>query len=123
MLVVEIHRILANAFTYFALVIALWALLHLIRRRELGGDFWGAVVIGEVLILAQVLMGVALVVMGLRPGRWMHYLYGVVALITWPALFAFTRGENNRRAVIIWIVVSIFLFGIALRAMSTALPS
>ena len=122
MVLIEIHRLVANAFMYFALIIAFWALLHLIRSRELSGDFWGAVVIGEVLILAQVILGVVMVIMGLRPGRWMHYLYGVVALITWPALFAFTRGESNSRAIIVWATVSLFLFGIALRAAATALP-
>ncbi|GAB4473683.1 MAG: hypothetical protein Kow00124_12860 [Anaerolineae bacterium] len=118
----QLHGVLANAFVYYSLIIAAWALLHLIRKREFGGDFWGAVVIGEVLIAAQVIIGIVMVIQGAMPARWVHFLYGAVALIAWPSLFAFTRGEGRRQEVILWIVTSGILFGVALRAIATAGP-
>lgn len=116
----DIHSLLGTAFMYFTLFIAVWALYHLIGGREIGGDFWGAVAIGEGLIALQTVVGVILLLRGAMPLRTIHFLYGGVALITWPAVFAFTRGDTTRRAALFWLLFSLFLFGIALRAMSTA---
>lgn len=118
----QIHRLVSNAFMYFTLIIALWALYQYLRRREIGGDFWGALVIGEGLVLVQTAVGVIMLIQGLQPARWIHLLYGAVALITWPAVFAFTRGGSGRRELLYWALASAFLFGITLRAISTAVP-
>lgn len=116
----EIHGLLGNALTIFSALIALWALLHALRGREIGGDFWGAVAIGEGLIVLQALVGGILLLQGAVPARTVHFLYGGLTLLTWPAVFAFTRGDTTRRAAIIWVLASAFLFGISLRAMMTA---
>ncbi len=116
----QLHTLTGNAFLYFSAIIAAWALIHYLRRRELGGDFWGAVVIGEGLIAVQALLGLILLIQGAAPARWVHLLYGVVSLITWPSVFAATRGGTGRREALYWTLASAFLFGIALRAISTA---
>jgi cell shape-determining protein MreD len=120
MTLTQIHGIVSNAFLLFALIVTLWALLLLFRQREISSDFWGAVVIGEVLIVAQVVLGIVLVVQGRMPARWVHFLYGTVTAVTWPSVFAFTKGESGRRAVIYWALSGAFLFGVALRAIGTA---
>ncbi len=116
----EIHGLLGNALAIFSLLIMLWALLHALRGREIGGDFWGAVAIGEGLIVLQALVGGILVLRGAMPVRTIHFLYGALTLLTWPAVFAFTRGDTTRRTAIIWVLASAFLFGISLRAAMTA---
>jgi uncharacterized membrane protein len=116
----DLHSMLGNAFSLFALIIAGWALLHLAQRREIGGNFWGAVVIGEGLVAVQALIGLIMVLQGLRPARDIHFLYGIVALLSWPALFAISKGGTGRRETIFWVLVSVFLFGIILRATATA---
>jgi hypothetical protein len=122
MVLSDIHAIFANAFTIFALTIAGWSLVQYFRRQEMSGGFWGAVIIGEGLVLVQSILGVIMWVQGVLPARLIHFLYGAIALLSWPAVFAFTRGGTSRRDVLYWALVSIFLFGIALRARATALP-
>jgi hypothetical protein len=55
------------------------------------------------------------------PARgWVHYLYGVVMLISLPGLYAFVRGRDTRREALMYAVAGLFLAGISLRAMTTA---
>jgi hypothetical protein len=115
----DIHRILSTAFLYFTVIIAVWALIHIIRRREIGGNFWGAVVIGEGLALMQMVVGGIMLLQGRVPARPIHFLYGAITLLTWPAVFAFTRGATGRRETLYWVLFSVFLFGITLRAIGT----
>ena len=119
MLFPGIHAFLARVFTIFTLLIALYALFHLIRRQEIGGDFWGAVVIGEGVIVVPSLIGLIRWIQGAYPARGIHFLYGALCLLTWPAVFAFTKGGTGRREVLVWMLVSAFLFGLALRATLT----
>jgi hypothetical protein len=116
----QIHGLLSRAIMLYTLIIAGFAGLHLLRKREIGGDFWGAVILGEGLIVAQGILGIVLLIEGLAPGRLIHILYGIVAMITWPAVFAFTKGGTTRRETVYWLLLSVFLFGISLRAMTTA---
>lgn len=122
MSLVVIHGIISRAFLYFAIIIALWALLQVIRKQEISGNFWGAVVIGEGLVILQAVVGVILWIQGALPARLIHFLYGAVAVLTWPGVFAATRGETGRRETIYWFVASLFLAGIAFRAISTGTP-
>jgi hypothetical protein len=117
---IEAHNILSRAVQIFTVIMTLYALLLLFRNQELGGDFWGTVIIAWLVIALQTIVGVAMGVSGLVPARGVHYLYGVLALLTWPATFAFTRGQTGRRELVIWATTSAFLFGVALRAVSTA---
>lgn len=118
----DVHGILGNAFLYFALMIAAWALLHVLRQQEIGGSFWGGIVIGEGLALVQAAVGGIMVAQGLLPPRTIHFLYGGLTLLTWPAVFTFTRGGTGRREALYWALASAFLFGITLRAISTGRP-
>ncbi len=118
----DIHGILGNALLYFTLLIAAWALLHALRRQEIGGSFWGSIVIGEGLALVQAAIGGIMVAQGLLPPRAIHFLYGGLTLLTWPAVFAFTRGGTGRREALYWAFASAFLLGITLRAISTGRP-
>jgi hypothetical protein len=116
----DVHRLLGTAFLYYTVIITIWSLVHLLRRQEVGGSFWGAVAIGEGLMVLQVLVGVIMALQGFRPARELHFVYGGVALLTWPAVFTFTRGAPGRREALWWTLASAFLFGITLRAMVTA---
>jgi len=104
----------------FAILIALWSFLHIYQRRELEGGFWGAVVIGEILIVLQAILGFIMMAQGGVPARGVHLLYGILAILTWPAVFAFSRGGTGRKEAVYWGLVSLFLFGIASRAVMTA---
>jgi heme A synthase len=67
------------------------------------------------------LIGMVLVLMGLRPGRIIHFLYGVTIVLTIPAVFAFSRGRNTSRESLFYGMAMLFIAGLADRATSTAL--
>jgi heme A synthase len=121
-MLIQVHNGLANACLIFSLLIAGYSLLIFIRNQSLTPGFFGALVIAELLFLAQAIVGVILSFQGGEPARgWVHYLYGVVTIISLPGLYAITRGRDSRLEALYYFALSIFLAGIALRATETAL--
>ena len=121
-MLIQVHNGLANACLIFSLLIAGYSLLIFIRNQSLTPGFFGALVIAELLFLAQTIVGVILSFQGGEPARgWVHYLYGVVNIISLPGLYAITRGRDSRLEALYYFAMSIFLGGIALRATETAL--
>jgi hypothetical protein len=83
-------------------------------------SFWGALAIAEILVIVQGILGAILYFSGERPGRWVHILYGVVTILVIPGLYAYTRGEEDRRVMVIYAVSLLISVGIIIRAISTA---
>lgn len=117
----QLHNLVGNSFALFSLLITLWALINYLRNRPLGGDFWGAVVIGEGLMVAQAGLGAIMMAQGAFPREWVHLLYGVLALMVWPSTYGLARNQPQQRETLYWMVASGFLFGVALRAYFTGL--
>jgi hypothetical protein len=122
MSLVEIHGRLGTAALYFTLIMALWGLWRFFRRQGLDSNYWGAVVIAEILYLIQGGLGAFLFFsgMGNLTGRTIHILYGVVSVLVIPAIFVFTRGEETRRPMLAYGAGFLFLVGILLRGITTA---
>ncbi len=120
MSLVEIHARLADTSTLFVAILGLWALFLRLRSRPLDASWYGAAVVAELLLLVQTGLGALLYWQGLdvalqRP--FMHILYGVVALITLPAAYAyFGNLEDERVKSLSMALVCFFLWGILLRA-------
>ena len=114
-----IHGLLANTVLLFMLLAGLWGLLMAARRRGVDGGYWGILVIGELLVLAQGILGLLLLVGGEQPGRGIHVLYGTVAALTLPAAYGLTRSRDDRRAALIYGLLCLFLAAIAWRAATT----
>jgi heme A synthase len=119
MSLVVVHEFLSRAFLVFTGIVAIWSLYLFVQSREIGGDFWGTIVVGEGLVALQALVGGALVARGALPARGIHFLYGALCVLTWPAVYAFTQGKTGRREALAWGLVSVFLFGLAMRALTT----
>lgn len=111
-----LHSGLANAATIFTLLLSLWGFWRYMRGEGVDGSFLGAVVIGEVLLIVQALMGVFLMGGGAMPDRSVHILYGIVALLSFPAFYAFIRGRDSRREMLLWALLALFVFGVTIRA-------
>jgi hypothetical protein len=112
-------RLLVTILLFFG-VLTIWGLVGYLRGQPISGSYKGALAIGELLMLAQFLIGVLLLIGGAQPFRLsIHILYGIVAIITLPGTFAYTRGRDDRWEQLIYLVVCLFLCGIALRALST----
>jgi hypothetical protein len=92
----EIHSQLSNAVIMYTVALGLWGIYGFSKRRSVSEGFWGALIIGELLILAEGLLGGYLWAQGIRPSRWVHVLYGVTTALGIPAVYVYTRGREGR---------------------------
>ena len=114
-----LHGRLAGSALFFTFVVAVWALWLFLRGKPLNGSFLGAVVVGEGLLLAQSLIGVLLYFNAGMPQRWVHILYGLLAVLVWPFIYTYTRQAEGRVESLLFSAGSFFLWGILMRASST----
>lgn len=119
-----IHDRLADTAGLFIAALGVWALVLRLRGRPLDSNWFGAAVIGEVLIILQGLLGGWLYLQGLGvvlPRPFMHILYGVVAVVTLPAAYGYFGGlEDENVKTLAMAFVCLFLWGILARAGAVA---
>lgn len=120
-----LHGRLATAMILFAVVAGIWGLVEYFRKHEVTPNYWGIIVVGNLLAVGQGILGLVLALQGGSPARGIiHILYGIVAL-SWIPLINFVNGLVNRdkvavRETLVVALVSLFEAGIALRAITTA---
>jgi len=115
-----LHDRLSNTVILYIIVMAVWGWWRFFRKQGVGPNYWGALVIAEVLILVQgALGGIMWLGSTLRPDRSIHLLYGIVIALSLPAAFLFTRGRDERRELLIYSAVLLFIIGIAFRSIVT----
>lgn len=120
MILTDVHARLATTMLLFLSVAGVWGLAIFFLRRSINGSYWGILAIGEILILAQFIIGVILWIDGARPARTIHVLYGIVAAIAIPGYYAYTQGRDDHRTSLTYGLICLFLVGISIRAISTA---
>lgn len=117
---ITLHDGLSRTILFFLMICALWGFWRALRGKGVKGDFWGALVILEGVILLQGLLGLAMVLMRLWPARGgLHFLYGIVLALALPLVYAYTRGRDGRREQWLYSVVLTIMVGLALRAITT----
>lgn len=115
-----VHARLSVTVLLFMLAVGIWGLWSYWRGGEVSGSFWGALAIGQLLVVVEGLLGVALLLAGLRPPRTaIHILYGIVLMFSLPAAFFYTRGRPGRFEMLIYAIVALFLAGVTIRARLT----
>jgi heme A synthase len=115
-----IHNRLSITMLLFMAALGIWGLWNALRGAGMSPSYWGGLVIGEGLIVAQTVIGILLYILGGVPARGLlHVLYGVAALISIPAAFAFTRGRSTRYESLIYAIIALFLAGVTVRARLT----
>lgn len=119
MTITEIHGRIATTILLYLLALSIWGFLRFFFKRGLDSNFWGALVIGEVVTVIQGGIGIYLWATGGQPGQPIHILYGVLSALGIPAVFAFTRGRDSRREMLIYAAALLFLVGISFRALDT----
>jgi hypothetical protein len=97
----------------------LWGLVAWFRGQAVSGSIGGALVIAEILVLVQVGAGVLLVAASLRPPTTTHYLYGISAVLVLPFAWSYLRGRDQRQALLIYSLLALFIFGLAVRGAMT----
>lgn len=119
----QVHQSLATACLIFSAIIAGYGFWLYFRKQSIDGSFWGVLAAGELLFLAQIVVGVVVLFTGLRPARIaVHLLYGVVLGLVLPGAYVATRAADSHREAGLYAVIGLFLAGISLRAMSTGVP-
>ncbi len=120
----SIHAALSNTAWLFFLIIGLWGLFRAIRGQAVSGSYLGAAFIGQMIFVVQTVLGTLLWLGGYSAGIQrpsIHLLYGAFALVFLPFIYlSVLRGDDTNRAQWVLAFTTLFLFGIALRAISTA---
>ena len=116
----EVHGALANAALIYFLLVAIWGLVRFVRRQGVSANYWGALVIAELLILTLGTLGAFLWYTGFRPARGVHILYGLVSGLAIPAVYVFMKGREDRSEQLMYGVVALVTVGLILRGIVTA---
>lgn len=103
----------------FMLALGGWGLVAYLRGQALSGSLAGALLIGEALIVVQVAAGVLLLGVGARSPGTRHYLYGITAILVLPFAWSYFRSRSQRQALLIYSLLALFIFGLAVRGMVT----
>jgi hypothetical protein len=113
------HDRLSITVMLFMAAVGVWGLFLYLRGNAVTGSFAGALVIGEALVIVQVIAGVLLLTQGARPPTATHYLYGITAILVLPFAWSYFRDRSQRQALMIYSLLALFVFGLAVRGMVT----
>jgi len=116
---VFIHSRLANTVFLFMFAIGAWGLVNYFRGQGISSSYWGALVIGEIVALAQGLLGILLVLTVRPPTDLIHILYGALTGLILPGIYVYTHARNGRVEMGLYALAALFIFGLGLRAITT----
>ncbi len=114
-----LHDRLAVSVLLFMFIAGFWGLLSYIRGGTLSGSLAGTFLIGQGLVVVQVLAGLGLVILGGRPVTSVHYLYGVTAVLVLPFVWSYVRERDQRQGLLFYSLIALFVAGLAVRGMTT----
>lgn len=113
------HDRLATSMLLFMAAIGIWGMYLFFTGNGLTGSFNGALLIGEILILAQVALGFILYIKGFRPESSIHILYGLTAVLALPFIWSYMRERDARQGLLFFSLGALFVAGLAVRGMTT----
>ncbi len=118
-----VHLGLSRANLIFVGLVGLWSLYEGLRGRGPSGSLLGGLVVCEILLLVQAVVGLLL----LGNEGWslsrpfLHFLYGAVAIISLPAMYGYLSKLPNPRALNLGFgVTCAFIFLALLRAVQVS---
>jgi heme A synthase len=119
-----VHGFIARAMILFTLAAGVYGLVEFSRKRPVSSDYWGIIVVGNLIALGQGALGAWMALNGAQPARWVHVIYGVVAILWIPIIqFGYNQflkeGHSKHQETLVCAIISLFEFLIALRAFTT----
>ena len=114
-----VHDRLATSMLLFMAAVGIWGTLTYLKGGTMSGSLAGALAIGQLLIVGQILAGVILYFSDNRAQSSVHYLYGATALLVLPFCWTYLRHRDGRQALLIYSLVTLFIAGVAIRGMTT----
>jgi hypothetical protein len=117
--VLELHQINAVLLIATNLLACGWGVSYLVRKRYPGRVYAHALAAGQILLIAQVGLGLLLLSDGRRAPDRLHYLYGALALLAALSPWLYAPPVPARRLA--WFVgATLFATALAVRAYTTA---
>jgi hypothetical protein len=113
-----IHLLLGRSVVFFMLICGVWGVFAHLGRLPADGRYYSTLVLAELLLVGQALLGVVLIVSGRVPKDSIHFLYGALAAILLPAVYGFAQ-RRGWSVPLACGVTSLFIFGLAIRAFTT----
>jgi len=116
--VLGLHQLIAQALVLYYALVGIWGVILGIRKAEMSSAYRGALTIGVVMAVVQAAVGLGLLLSGRSPGSDLHYLYGATVILTLPLVASYIADKKFPR-VLAFGLASLFMAGLALRAMTT----
>jgi len=132
-----IHRVVGFVVVGVFTLGWMWGLVAWIRRKPPGDLFWRWLVVAQVVVGLQAVLGIVLLLLGRRVvtggalSNVLHYVYGLLPLLMFVFAHVVARAGNasiigfdERKAIAPWVPfawASFICFGLTLRALMTGL--
>ncbi|MBX6772632.1 MAG: hypothetical protein IRY83_12955 [Chloroflexi bacterium] len=118
---ITLHAFLSRVIMLYTLIGAGWGLLLAVRRRPASDSYRTTLLIAEGLFAVEALVGIILLASGRRPADLLHFLYGLLGVAVLPIVMG-SVGTGKRRDSLWLGLATLFLFGVAVRALMTGAP-
>lgn len=123
--ILTLHRYNPAFIFVSALVAGIWGIVLLVQKRGFIRPWRISLIVAVCFGLLQGLLGLILVLSGLKPGGgtglfYLHYVYGGIVILAIPVALTYTSsGKNERRDMIIFTIAAFILVAAAVRAYMT----
>lgn len=108
-----------------SIVAGIWGLILFFTKRSASQAWRISLYIAAGLGALQALLGIILVLLGLRPGSgtglyYLHYVYGAIVVLAIPIAVTYaSNGKNPRRDILIFSIAALILAAAGVRAFMT----
>jgi hypothetical protein len=116
----NIHGFLADAVILYTLILGIWGVSSSALGQGISEAYWIALVIGEMLVMTQGLLGAFLWSQGQQPAQGAHVLYGAAPALGIPAVYVVSRGREGRKEILAYGIVALLITLLTFQAIATA---
>ncbi len=112
------HALLAQSLLLYYALVGVWGLILGVRGAPVGSSYRGALLIGALAAVAQALVGIVLLLMGMLPRDLTHFLYGISLIVALPLARQYLVGRFLTPPSVYGLTF-LFMAGLATRAITT----
>jgi len=121
-LVLNLHRADAYLSIGWMLIAGIYGLAsHQSHRTYVSRKYKVVLVVGTILLALQIMLGLSLLTLGLRPASPLHiFIYGALSPLLLPGTYLYIRRQGNDHPNLAFGLVTLFLFAFLTRGIFTA---
>jgi heme A synthase len=117
--ILDFHTSFSRVVVIYSGVIGAWGLFLFLRSANPSPGYLGALVIAEGVAVLQGIVGLVTRTQTSGPHDGLHYLYGVILVLTLPTAYFLSGGGTQRRDSLIFGLAGLFMLGIGIRGITT----